>query len=46
MLNDLRAARFGYNARDVECVPAEIDANVAGFCDEVARVRPGAGSGW
>jgi uncharacterized damage-inducible protein DinB len=40
MLNDLRARRFRYNERDVGAVLAELAAAVAGFSDEVARVRP------
>ena len=43
MLNDLRARRFRYNERDVDAVLDEVDANTAGFCDEVARVAP---DGW
>ena len=43
MLNDLRARRFRYNERDVDAVLDELDANTAGFCDEVARVGP---DGW
>lgn len=40
MLNDLRARRFRYNERDVDAIVDELAANVAGFRDEVARVRP------
>jgi hypothetical protein len=37
MLNDLRARRFRYNARDVRPVLDELADAVAGFCDEVDR---------
>lgn len=40
MLNDLRARRFRYSGLDVDVVLHELAANVAGFGDEVARVRP------
>jgi uncharacterized damage-inducible protein DinB len=40
MLNDLRARRFRYNERDVGSVLAELAAALAGFSDEVTRVRP------
>lgn len=43
MLNDLRARRFQYNDRSVPCVLEELEANVSGFCDEVARVEA---AGW
>ena len=43
MLNDLRAARFRYNSRDVVAVLAELADNVAGLVDEAARVRD---DGW
>jgi hypothetical protein len=38
MLNDLRAARFRYNNRDLAAVLDELADNVQGFDDEVARV--------
>jgi hypothetical protein len=37
MLNDLRAARFPYNNRDVAAIVAELGDNVTGFIDEAAR---------
>jgi hypothetical protein len=37
MLNDLRAARFRYNRRDLASVRAELADNVAGLTDEAAR---------
>jgi hypothetical protein len=37
MLNDLRARRFRYNARDVGSVLAELADTCAGFCEEVDR---------
>jgi DinB superfamily len=40
MLNDLRARRFGYRDAAVEPVLDELQAYVAGFLAEVARVRP------
>jgi hypothetical protein len=40
MLNDLRARRFRYRDRDVGPILDELAANVAGFCDEIARVGP------
>lgn len=40
MLNDLRARRFRYNELAVDAVADELAANVAGFRDEVAHVRP------
>lgn len=40
MLNDLRARRFRYNDREVGAVLEELAATVAGFCDELTRVRP------
>ena len=43
MLNDLRVVRFRYNEREVDAVLDELEDDVAGFCDEVARVRP---DGW
>jgi hypothetical protein len=41
MLNDLRARRFRYNERDIGPVLDELAANVAGFCEEIARVGSG-----
>lgn len=41
MLNDLRARRFRYNERVVTAVIEELEANLAGFCDEVSRVESG-----
>lgn len=38
MLNDLRARRFKYNERDVMPMLEELDANAAGFCQEIGRV--------
>jgi hypothetical protein len=38
MYNDLRARRFGYRDRDAAAVLDELDAAVAGCCDELARV--------
>jgi len=43
MLNDLRARRFRYNELDVSAVLEELEANVTGFCEEVASVEP---DGW
>lgn len=43
MLNDLRARRFRYNERVLTAVLEELEANTAGFCEEVAHVEPG---GW
>lgn len=43
MLNDLRAARFGYNDLDPNAVGHELELDAAGFLDEVARVRD---DGW
>ncbi|WP_448616224.1 DinB family protein [Modestobacter sp. URMC 112] len=40
MLNDLRARRFGYRDAAVEPVLDELEAYVAGFLAEVARVGP------
>jgi hypothetical protein len=40
MLNDLRARRFRYNERDIGPALDELAANVAGFCEEIARVGP------
>jgi hypothetical protein len=37
MLNDLRAARFRYNRRDLAPVLAELADNAAGLADEAAR---------
>jgi hypothetical protein len=37
MLNDLRAARFRYNKRDVAAVLAELGDDTIGFVDEAAR---------
>jgi hypothetical protein len=37
MLNDLRAARFRYNRRELAPVLAELADNVAGLTDEAAR---------
>ncbi|MEN3358577.1 MAG: hypothetical protein V7637_2559 [Mycobacteriales bacterium] len=42
MLNDLRAARFGYNELDLAAVLDELDRTAAGFLAEAARV-PAAG---
>ena len=39
MLNDLRARRFRHNERDLRAVLDELSANVAGFGEEIARVR-------
>lgn len=39
MLNDLRAARFGYRELPAGAVLQELARNVAGFGEEVARVR-------
>jgi uncharacterized damage-inducible protein DinB len=39
MLNDLRARRFRYNELAVTAVLEELESNVAGFGDEVSRVR-------
>jgi DinB superfamily len=41
MLNDLRAARFRYDERDLVAVLDELDAAVAGVADEAARFAPG-----
>ncbi len=38
LLNDLRAARFGYARRDLGPVLDELSDDVAGFCTEVAKV--------
>jgi hypothetical protein len=38
MFNDLRARRFRYNEADVAAVLADLDAYLAGFRDEIARV--------
>lgn len=38
MLNDLRARRFRYRERDRAAVLDELAANVAGFCEEMAKV--------
>lgn len=38
MFNDLRARRFRYNDADVDAVLDELEAYVAGFRDEIARV--------
>jgi hypothetical protein len=38
MYNDLRAIRFRYTHRDAAAVLDELDAAVAGCCDEIARV--------
>jgi DinB superfamily len=38
MYNDLRARRFGYRDREAAAVVDELDAAVAGCCDELARV--------
>ena len=38
MYNDLRAIRFRYAERDAAAVLDELDAGVAGCCDEIARV--------
>jgi hypothetical protein len=38
MYNDLRAIRFRYADRDAVAVLNELDAGVAGCCDEIARV--------
>jgi hypothetical protein len=38
MYNDLRAIRFRYAGRDAPAVLDELDAAVAGCCDEIARV--------
>jgi len=43
MLNDLRARRFRYNEREMSAVLDELEANVAGLCDEISRVEAG---GW
>lgn len=43
MLNDLRAARFGYNELDPRAVLNELGLVVGGFLDELARVRD---DGW
>jgi hypothetical protein len=40
MFADLRAQRFRYSQRDVGPVLDELAVNVAGFCDEIASVRP------
>jgi hypothetical protein len=40
MFNDLRARRFRYRERDVGPILDELVANVAGFCDEIARFAP------
>lgn len=40
MLNDLRARRFRYNERSLEPVLAELEANVAGFCEETRALAP------
>lgn len=37
MLNDLRVVRFRYNNREIHSVLDELDDNVAGFLDEIAR---------
>lgn len=42
MLNDLRARRFRYNERDLSAVLDELEANVTGFREEMARVGPDA----
>ncbi|OBF61572.1 hypothetical protein A5756_02585 [Mycobacterium sp. 852002-53434_SCH5985345] len=39
MFNDLRARRFRYNDCDIEATLVELAAAVAGFRDEVARVK-------
>lgn len=39
MLNDLRALRFHYNELSLPGVLEQLTANVAGFLDEIARVR-------
>jgi hypothetical protein len=41
MLNDLRAARFRYDERDLVAVLDELDAAVAGLADETVRFGPG-----
>jgi hypothetical protein len=41
MLNDLRARRFGYQDAAVEPALDQLQAYVAGFLAEVARVSPG-----
>jgi catechol 2,3-dioxygenase-like lactoylglutathione lyase family enzyme len=43
MLNDLRAARFGYNRRDLAAVPDELADVAEGLGQEIARVS---GDGW
>ena len=43
MFNDLRAARFHYNRRDVAEVLSEITDNVDGFLEQVKRVKS---DGW
>jgi hypothetical protein len=43
MLNDLRVRRFRYNELVATAVLEELQANVAGLCDEIARVAP---AGW
>jgi hypothetical protein len=43
MFNDLRAARFSYDKRDLDAVLAELADNAEGFLEEVARVS---GVGW
>jgi uncharacterized damage-inducible protein DinB len=37
MFNDLRARRFRYNESDVNAVLGELEANAAGFCEEIDR---------
>jgi hypothetical protein len=39
LFNDLRAQRFRYNELEVKAVLPELDANVAGFLEEVSHTR-------
>jgi hypothetical protein len=39
LFGDLRADRFRYNDRNVAGVLDELDANIAGFCEEIGTVR-------
>ena len=39
LFNDLRAQRFRYNKLEVNAVLPELDANVAGFLEEVSHTR-------